>query len=281
MAWPSHASAEGRRRPTSSHTAFVFDEPAAFERVAARYLADGVASGHQVVYAAAGDLEPVRRELRRFVDLDDLEASGGVLVAALDDVYDRSLPASDQVGAYSGATQRSLEAGYRGLRAAVDVSALVRGRHDWQAFAGYEHRMDRAMADGLPFTAMCGYDRTRVEPHVCDTVGCLHPASVGDRAGVHLFRRSDGRLTVAGEVDATSVVWEAASGLVLLAAGHLGDEVVDVDAAELTFIDHRALLRLDESAMAAGLRVRVHAATPALVRVHALVPTYATELVLA
>ena len=280
MATQRCGSPDGRRRAASSHTAYVFDEPAAFERTAARYLSAGVASGHRIVYAASGDLGPARRELRRFVDLDRLEASGAAVVASLDDVYDRDGAPAEQVGAYASATQRALDAGFRGLRAAVDVSSLVRGRHDWSAFAGYEHRMDRAMAAGLRFTAMCGYDRTRVEPHVCDTAGSLHPESIGDRAGVHVFHRDDGRLTVVGEVDATSRVWEESLGLVLVAACELGDAAVDVDASELTFVDHRALLWLDETAMAVGLRVRIHAPTPALVRVHALVPTFAVELVL-
>ncbi|GHJ46986.1 hypothetical protein Cs7R123_43280 [Catellatospora sp. TT07R-123] len=241
----------------SDHLCWAFDTHDEFRTLAARFLADGLAAGQQVVYLAesAG-----AAELDGFGGFAAARASGAARVQDLS-IYDRSLLAEPraQVRAYAQATEQALAAGYTGLRVAADATPLVRTPADRSAFARYEHLVDVYMTRH-PFAAMCGYHRGRLDPAAIAELACMHPLARSSSAPLRLFASDQPGIdmVLAGEVDL------AGHALLRTALEHAdaapaGGEI-SVDARHLTFIDHRGLMRLAEHVQARGGTAVLHTA---------------------
>ena len=102
--------------------------------------------------------------------------------------------------AYRAATEAALAAGYRGLRVAADVTALIRTPEQLDAFARYEHLIDRYMR-----TAPMARD-VRLQPHRprrrgVDQLACMHPATNADHVLFRLYAADGGGTALAGELD--------------------------------------------------------------------------------
>ncbi|OJF11217.1 DcmR-like sensory protein [Couchioplanes caeruleus] len=231
------------------HVCLSYDEPAAFEAAARDFLAEGVAAGERVWYLAPAPPRDwsFRPELVR---LGDHYPEAGVIDPAAG------------VAAYAAATERALADGYLGLRVAAEATPLVRTPDQLDAFARYEHLVDRYMR-GAPFSALCGYDRVTLGDEAVDELACLHPVSA---APFRLFALAPGPADagLAGELD-----WEThdlfARALARADPRPASGEWV-IDADRLTFIHHGCLLHLDAYARAQGLTavLRTRSVAPAL-----------------
>jgi hypothetical protein len=162
-----------------------------------------------------------------------------------------SVDPAAQVAAYAQATADALAAGYAGLRVAADVTPLVLGPRQVDAVARYEHLVDMYMV-GNPFTALCAYDRRRVDAFSLAQLACLHP-EVNDESTLfrlHACPPEAGAAALAGEVDVTG------RRLFPLTLRRVQPAVRDgqvvVDATNLRFIDHRGLLELGAYARERG-----------------------------
>jgi hypothetical protein len=244
------------------HLCWRYDHHDEFVARAVEFLSDGLAAGLRVLYVAPGDVATLTTHLRAIDDLDEALRRGAVQVASLDATYPVGTvvdPVS-QVRTYAAATEEALAVGFRGLRVAAEATDLIRTPAQLDAFARYEHLVDRYMARH-PFSAMCSYDRREVGDDAVAQIACMHPGSNTGATPFHLHARVTGNGSVAldGEVDAMS---HDLLALALERAGsHAPGDRLVIDATDLRFIDHRSLLTLAEHAerhsLTAVLRTRL------------------------
>ncbi|MFI7599982.1 MEDS domain-containing protein [Actinoplanes sp. NPDC049681] len=218
------------------HVCLAYDDPATFEAAARDFLAEGVAAGERVWYLASEP--PCGWDFRPdLIRPGDHYPAGG----AIDPVRG--------VEAYAAATRQALADGYSGLRVAAAATPLVRTPAQLDAFARYEHIVDRYMRTH-PFAALCGFDRAELGAAAVEELACLHPQS---DAPFRLYATppaiADAGL--AGDLDmATRDLFARTLERAELrpAAGDLM-----IDGAGLAFIDHNSLLDLDAYARRRGV----------------------------
>ncbi|XVV07462.1 MEDS domain-containing protein [Actinosynnema sp. CA-248983] len=240
-----HARDLGRH----DHVCWSYDDTADFLVRVREYLAEGLALGQRVRYVA---VEADAVVLSGMAGIGDALATGAAQVHSLSDTYssDLAVDPQAQVRAYAAATEEAIADGFTGLRVAAEATPMVRTPGQLASFLRYEHLVDRYMARH-PFSALCGYDTTRLdEPAVARLAG-VHPcANRPAPFRLHAAAGSAGCEVVelGGELDA--------SGHDLL--GELLERIdpgpggLVVHAPELTFIDHRGLLLLADSARRRG-----------------------------
>jgi hypothetical protein len=210
---------------------------------------------------AAKDRSALRDGLRRLAETD----RSGQLAPAVEEIsiapIDQFYPAGSvvepaaQVAAYAELTEDARRAGYSGLRVAVDVTTLVATPEQRDAFARYEHLIDRYMRHA-PFAAMCAYDRAEHDEGSIAELACMHPVTNRDATlfRLHASPRKDCAASIAGELDMST---RAPLALALDRAElqpHNGE--LALDARHLEFIDHRDLLVLTGAANGARLVLR-------------------------
>jgi hypothetical protein len=223
----------------------VFDDPADFRAHAVEFLADGLGRGCRVRYVAPGDVDMLRAHvaplLHRAYRLDAVE----VLSLADPQPATACVDAADLIATYTAATDAALGDGFAGFRVAADSTGLVRTPAQLDAFARYEHRVDRVMTT-VPFSGLCGFRRSELGDDAVSELACLHAAGGAEHAPfrVHATRGAD--LAVSGELDLTTVDLFATA---MDRAGlHDAPDEVVVDATGLAFADHRNLLVLERLA---------------------------------
>lgn len=231
-----------------SHVCWVFDDHADFRAAAVEFLTDGLARGRRVRYIAAGDEASLRADLAPLELRPEARRPGAIEVLAVSGTYagtERRVDARTQVGVYAADTRTALADGFTGLRVAADATMLVRTPAQLDAFARYEHQVDRYITLA-PFSALCGYRRSELGDDTVAQLACLHPVGSAEQATFRMHATPDADLALSGELDLTTVDLLAAA---LDRAGleDRGPEVV-VDATGLDFADHRNLLVLERMA---------------------------------
>ena len=207
------------------------------------FLADGLANGYRVRYAAPGDPNALADDLRSIDGIDEALACGVAQVASLDAQYQCKAPIDPvaQVHAYAEATEEALADGFAGLRVAADCTSLVRTAEQLDAFARYEHLVDHYMADN-PMSAMCGYAGGVLDEQAFAQVACMHPTSNSLSAGFRLHAAGEDRTALGGETDL--VTGELFSQALVRADPRPRDRRLVLEAGGLEFIDHNSLLCL-------------------------------------
>ncbi|EWM10708.1 hypothetical protein KUTG_01012 [Kutzneria sp. 744] len=163
------------------HVCWSFDGGAEFRRHARDFLADGLTLGQRVCYVGDGSVETLEAELCEAKGMAGALRRGAASVMPVWGIYreDTVIEPEAQVARYAAATERALADGFAGLRVAADVTSMVRRPAQLDAFARYEHLIDRYMT-ARPFAALCG----------------LQPRPVGPRGGgptgVHASQHSRG-----------------------------------------------------------------------------------------
>lgn len=238
------------------HLCWSYDDRASLAEAARAFLAEGVALGQRVVYVGSRSTAALRDELVGLHDLDALLDSGAASIHTIEDRYrttDRAGSGQDDV--YAEATRHALDLGYTGLRVVADATELVLDDAGRDAFVRYEHAIDRRMSAGLPFSAMCAYDTGRLGARTVAELACVHPLHRSGTTPFHVFADGDGdgRLAIAGEVDALGAAdLRRALHRVL---GDVAPGTVELEASRLDFADHRALLTLEAAAAQAGVEL--------------------------
>lgn len=249
------------------HLCWGYDDPAEFPARAAEFLVDGLAAGQRVLYVGGGDPDALIEQLRGVDALEEALAAGSAQVASLDARYPVGTVVQpvEQVRAYVELTELALEAGFTGFRVAADVTPLVRTSEQLDAFARYEHRIDREMV-ARPLAALCAYDRAELGADVIAQTACMHAST---STGTSPFRlhgtdRSGCAVAISGELDLVSAEWWP---LALARAGlrPIAGELV-VDATRLAYIDHRSLLELVRYAHGEDARLVLRGGPPSLPR---------------
>jgi hypothetical protein len=230
---------------TAKHSCWSYDGRRELEACARAYLGAGLAAGERVWYAAAdgpGEMSDWLAEAAR-------ARPGAVRFVPLGTAYpaDALVEPETQVAEYAEATAEALAAGYSGLRVIADATPLVRTAAQFNAFARYETLVERYIADA-PMRAVCGYDRTALGDRPVAELACLHSGSNVAEARFSLRAGPPGgpAAVLDGELDLT------ADEIFPAALAHVRPRPTDgrivIDARELRFFDHRALLHLDRYA---------------------------------
>lgn len=263
----------GEERPTgpSGHVCWAYDDPAAFRAYAEAYLAAGLAAGERVWYVTSDEPESVLARLRRNRGIADALGRGAAEVVPLDSTYasGRTVDAAAQVTAYAAATDRALAAGHTGLRVVAEATPLVRTPAQLDAFARYEHQIDRYMRT-RPLRAMCAYHRPELGARAVAELACLHPESNVEDLLFQLYAAAptDGHAALAGELD-TSQHELFGSALERADLRPTDGELV-LRATGLRFMDHRSLVHLDEYAHRRTATAVLRTPRPAVARLAGL-----------
>lgn len=215
------------------------------------FLADGLSLGQRVCYIAAGDVRKLQNDLRGLDGLDVGVAAGAVQVQSLDNVYPDGQPVDKhaQVKEYAEQTDRACADGFTGLRVAAEVTPLVLTPAQLDAFARYEHLVDRFMYK-QPFAALCAFDRRVLEAEQIAQVACMHPNANEGATQFRLHASDRAAASLSGEINInTRTLLPLALERADLRA--TSGELV-IDAPDLAFIDHRGLILLDEFAAESG-----------------------------
>lgn len=233
----------GARRPV--HPCRVVDDRSEFRDAALGFLADGLARGLRVRYVAEGDEEALRADLAPLRRLPQSHRPGAIEVQPVDRAYLAAGAVVDvaaQVRSSSDTTDAAVADGFAGFRAAADCTTLVRTPEQLDAFARYEHRVDRLMTTA-PFSGLCGFRRTELGEDSVAQLACLHPTGAADHAPFRLHATPGADAALSGELDVTTIALFAAT--VDRAGLHDTTGDVVIDATGLDFTDHRNLLVLE------------------------------------
>lgn len=251
------------------HLCWSYDDPEDFHHQVLEFLADGLRQGLRVRYVASGETGELVGHLAGLPDLERHLRRGAVEVASLGDTYssDRVVVPAEQVRAYATATRDARAAGFTGLRVAAEATGMVRTSAQAEAFAAYEHLIDRYMVTH-PFSALCAYRRPELPAGTVAELASLHPAA---RQGSALFRLhatgadDPADYALAGEVDVTNrqlldVALDRADPEP--AGAERSGGPLTIDGCHLRFIDHRGLLVLSDHARRRGTTVALRTSNP-------------------
>ncbi|WP_446219555.1 MEDS domain-containing protein [Micromonospora sp. IBHARD004] len=238
--------------PAYGHVCWAYDDPTILDARAAAFLAAGLAVGERVWLAASGAPGSLTCRLDGLPGLGDALRSGAARIVTVDDAYrtDAVVDPEAQVRHYAAATTEALAAGYTGFRVLAEATPLVRTPAQRDAFARYEHLIDRYMRVH-PMSAVCAYDRRELGDPAIAELACLHPETNADVLfRLHAADPDEGMVALAGELD------PSIHRLFATALDRVDPHPVDgrlvVDGAGLRFIDHRSLIHLGEHARRRG-----------------------------
>ena len=270
----SRAAAESCGRDVrDDHICWVFDEREHFTAAATTFLGEGLALGQHVLYAGDSTDASMRRDVNGLGDVDGLVSRGAVRLVSIEQTYPQGgwTPAG-QAALYTAATEAALAGGFTGFRVAADATSLAVGDEALDVFVRYEHHIDRLMAGGLEFQAMCGYDRRAVGDEAVLDLACVHPATSGADNPFAVFGDGDAAFALAGEVDSFCIdAFTRVLRRVLPSHPTPANARLEIDCSSLEFIDHRGLLTLDSTACERGVAVCLLSAPPVVARLAGLV----------
>jgi len=251
---------------SARHICWSYDDPAALEGYARRFLGEGLARGEQVWFVSTRRPAALMRWLDRAAAPGDGDA---VRFVPLTEAYPTGqvIDPAAQVAAYTAATEQALAAGRTGLRVVADATSLVAGAGQLEAFARYEHLIDRYLTRA-PMRATCVYDRSALAAPTIVALACMHPeTNVGNVPfRLHADPGHPTATALAGELDVTTE--ELFPATLRRAQPRPVDGELVMAAGDLRFLDHRSMLHLQEYAEAhaatvvlrTGLRTAAHLA---------------------
>ncbi|MEU4570473.1 MEDS domain-containing protein [Micromonospora sp. NPDC023956] len=257
----------GSRQAAYRHVCWRYADRTALHDRVRTFLLEGLALDERIWYVTA-EPDPVADRLREEPLIRDALRRGAARIVPLDSAYahDHIVDPLEQVRAYATATADALAAGHTGLRVAADATALVRTPAQRDAFARYEHLIDRYMRV-RPMSAMCAYDRRLLGDQAVAELACLHPGTNADDVLFRLYADApeDGHAALVGELDASN--HELFRAALERADPRPADGRLVVEATGLRFIDHRNLIQLRDHARARGGVAVLRASRSAAARV--------------
>lgn len=260
---PAGVVESARGLDSCSHVGWGYADRAELRTRLGEYLTDGIAAGQQIEFVGSGRVEALRAELSAVAGRDSVLDRGmnadrdGVRVALVDDVYAFSGPGRvvdpvRSVAARVAATAGALAAGFTGLRAVVDATALARTGLQRTAYTHYEYLLDQ-QSNLLPLATVCAYDIETLGDAAVAELTCLHPFVNRGASTFRLYSDDGAAFALAGDIDFSSVVQLAHTVRRVLPLISMPRPVVN--GRELEFIDHRGLLVLDRCAAERGVQL--------------------------
>jgi anti-anti-sigma regulatory factor len=239
------------------HVCWAYDNREDRRQRVVEFLADGLDQGQQVCHVGDEPVDILTAELAGLGNVERLVADGALVVARIESVYRTPVVApAAQSRTFADMSDSAVGAGFTGLRIASLPTSMVRTPAQLDAFARYEHFLDRAMLT-KPLSVLCAYDADELGRHVVDQLACMHPASNTATAGFHLCADENSHAALQGDIDIGDVE------LLGLAIERLDAEptggAVTIDARQLGFINHHGLIAIDEHARRTDTTVALRA----------------------
>lgn len=187
------------------HLCWVYRRDSAWHDAAVPFLRDGIVGGDRLLYAADKDEEALLDDLAGLPERDALLDAGQLEVRPLAEAYaalDGRFDIGAQVATFEQMSLAALADGYRSLRLAADLTALVASDDAVHRVVSYELLVD-AMGARRPWTALCGYDLDRIGAPAARAMCFVHPVHRDGEEAVpaRLHAGEAGKWCLAGEVD--------------------------------------------------------------------------------
>lgn len=253
------------------HTAWCGEGPRDLHDLAAAVFSSAVRRNERMLFVSE---QPRQDWLRALDDVDALVSRDALRLIPVDEIYRQPADPHEQRLQFESELAQALKAGYSGLFVVADNTRLIGTTDDeFQAWLAWEAVADELQAT-RPLTGVCYFDRIKVPGARLDDLAAVHPVRCATFAApcFQVFC-DDETLSVAGEMD--SLAADQIRRVIGVAVESTGREL---DISKVGFIDHRALLTLEQLARS-GLSVRVRGASGVVRRLWQLldVPSPALE----
>ena len=246
------------------HAGWAYDDVSELKAACVDYFTDGLDRRERLVYVGGRPRDALVDDLSGLAGRDALLDDGRLSVVTMKDHLDGggAVDAGMQLHARRQMARDAVAAGYSGLRVVGDITEIVVRPQLIDSLVEFELAMHNALS-AARITTMCAYDRRRAGER-WRQVSALH--EIQHAPGGHptfILGRSGSALTLAGEVDISSV-----TDLEVL-LDHLArttSGALTFELPELTFIDvaaTRRLARFQRTMAAAGRAVFFRELTPA------------------
>ena len=244
------------------HFCWVHGDPSDYCPRLTEFFSDGLERGLRVAYLGSGSAGELQEHLGRHIDVGPQQARQAIQVIPVEEIYGAGGPVdpAEVIKKYAAATQQALTDGYQGLRVSADVTDLVRAPERQDAFAQCEFLLER-YSSRHPLSAMCGYHRELGD--AVTQFACRHAAVPAGLTPFQVFACDDGAVGLLGDFDMTcQTAFERAVQRIHPAPD---DSRLVFDMSAVRYMDHRALLTLDEFAQRCQVPVVVRS-MPRIVR---------------
>jgi anti-anti-sigma regulatory factor len=225
----------------NDHVAWCGDGRETLDRVAVSAFSYAAKRGEQLLFVSE------RPDPERLAALDDVKGllhRGALQLTTVEATYSNMFDAVAQRAAYEQLLNRALAEGYTGMCVVVDSSHLLgHSDEEFAAWLALEAAADRLEAN-RPVTGVCYFDRQAVPSHRLADLAAIHPvlSSGFGKPTFQVFFDGD-VMRVVGEVDAL-----CADQLRRILASSPAGPMPVLDLSGVEFMDHRALLTLNEVA---------------------------------
>ena len=241
------------------HACCFYDSDAQQHELLADFVDAGLATGHKVVCVtdAASTRDIIDRHLAE-PRVQAAMAGGQLEVAGSEQMYIAGgyFDPDQMPGRWHQATQRALDAGFPGVRVTGDVTWYARELPGVDRLMEYERALSGILA-GMPASALCQYDRRRLDDQLLAETTATHSAVLGARHPMptgtfRVLRMAPATFQLTGELDISGVpaLADVLDGALDDGASHL-----NFDLSELRFLDAGGAAALSRPAREHGVTV--------------------------
>ncbi|MDT0354020.1 MEDS domain-containing protein [Pseudonocardia charpentierae] len=265
-------------RSRTNHVCWPFRHHDELVAVARGYVAEGLARHERVVgYLPEEHLPNMEEQLAGLEGLDECVERGQLQLHPTGALagMDQPVDSGQGLSTLTAMIGESLDAGFTGLRMFGDMTVRMADPARRAEFVHYEHEADRFCLDHA-YTALCAYDRRVLGDAAVAEVACVHPMAHGGLSPFQLSATGRADVALAGSVDAFSSVG-LLTALQRIGVPAFGVEA-SIDAAALEFIDHRALVTLDQHVARHRSSLVLQSAPSIVARLIELIPLRAVRL---
>ena len=248
----AEADAQITELAVDDHACLTFGEEEELFDLTAAFVRDGLAGGLKVMWLSDGTPQQAAGELgRRGIAVQAAMARGQMTAGGCEGrlLSGQVFRADEAVGWLAGQVTQATDAGFPGLRVAVDMSWALRPVTGIEELPRFEEGI-AALLGGTTASVLCQYDRGRFDPVTLASVAGFHTRSVAAAtyhadAVLRICRQyAPPGIRIAGEIDYQA---EEPLALALAEAVRLdGDVTVNMDA--LAFADARCTAMIADAA---------------------------------
>jgi MEDS: MEthanogen/methylotroph, DcmR Sensory domain len=241
------------------------------------YLVEGLERNEGLAYVSEGDPGELRHDLDGIPGLDEHLDRGRIQLLPFDSLQ-RGEPAAHpatELPLLAALARDAQKTGYRGLRIFANGTVRVRDPARRAQHVRYEHLIDR-LCRKRALTMLCAYDRSWLGEDAVAELACVHPIARGGLSPFQLSADPRADLALAGSVDTFSAA-DLVTALQRIEVPAPGVQA-SIDLTSLRFIDHRALLTLDQYATRRRSTLVLRSPPHLVLRLTELIPLRAVRL---
>jgi MEDS: MEthanogen/methylotroph, DcmR Sensory domain len=267
-----HERSHGIARPARGfarlgHVAWAYRDNKELAIRALEYAEAGIAAGQYVELVLLGGMEERQiRQVARSRTVRQALKSGQAAIRDVANFYEHAgevMDAQASVARRIATAQRALAAGLSGSRIIAECTPLSGNPQQRDAFAQYEHLLDRQILQ-QPIASFCAYNARALKRGALAELACMHPFASARATPFLFYAEHNAAFGLAGTLSGGSVPLFTTA---LRRAGKPRGSQIEIDARSADYICQQALGALNTHAleinMTAVLHVdRSHSASP-------------------